>query len=206
MLGFWMRWMGATVLGFAGGFVGFFVAIDAATGGRGPEAYGIPFEVAFPVLLGVAATLMGSLQWLVLRRRVPGSVLWIPATAIGVLGGGAVLATLVAVMGEPQTLIGSALSGAFHGLLVGAIVGSLQWLVIRNLDASRRWILVNPAALLIAGMIGDSVASYTDGGIGMMIMFPLWQALVAPALYRLTTSRSSETGEGWPAASPSSQL
>lgn len=205
MLRFWFRWMGATVVGLVGGFVGSFVVTDAATGGQGPEKYGIPFEVAFPVILGVAFTVTGAMQWLVIRRRMRGSVRWIPATGLGMLGGMAVVMTFIALIGEPQTLVGSALSGAFHGLLVGAIVGSIQWLVIKGLDPSRRWIMVNVAALMLAAVIGDTVGWYTDGGTGNMIAFVLWQALVAPTLYRLTTSRSSLTGDIQPAISTPAQ-
>lgn len=205
MLRFWFRWMGATVVGLVGGFVGSFVVIDAATGGQGPEEYGIPFEVAFPVILGVAFTVTGAMQWLVIRRRMRGSVRWIPATGLGMLAGMAVVMTLIALMGEPETLVGSALEGAFHGPLVGAIVGSIQWLLIKGLDPSRRWIMVNVAALMLAAVIGDTVGWYTDGGTGNMIAFVLWQALVAPTLYRLTTSRSSVTGDIQPATSTPAQ-
>lgn len=191
MFKFWSYWMGATVLGFIGGFAGVFLVIGLITGDEGPEAFGMSFEVFFPIWLGLAAALMGALQWLVIRRRSEGLVRWIPATALGVLLGIAFLMVLVAVIGEPETFIATVLSGALHGIVVGAIVGTSQWFVIRGLDPSRRWIKVHVLALLIASVVGDTIGFYTDGGTGVMVIFLLWQALVAPTLYRLTTSRSA---------------
>lgn len=186
MFKFWSYWMGATVLGFIGGFVGIFLVIGLITGDEGPEAFGMSFEVFFPIWLGLAAALMGTLQWLVIRRRSEGLVGWIPATALGVVFGLALLMALVAVMGEPETIIATVLSGALHGIVVGAIVGTAQWFVIRGLDPSKRWIKVNVLALLIAAVVGDTIGFYTDGGTGTMVIFLLWQALVAPTIYRLT--------------------
>lgn len=191
MFKFWSYWMGATVLGFIGGFVGIFLVIGLITGDEGPEAFGMSFEVFFPIWLGLAAALMATLQWLVLRRRTSGLARWIPATALGVLTGIALLMVLVAMTGEPETIIPSVLTGALHGIVVGAIVGTAQWFAVRDLDPSRRWIKVNVIALLMAGAIGDTIGFYTDGGTGTLVIFPLWQALVAPTLYRLTTSRSA---------------
>jgi hypothetical protein len=187
MFKFWGYWMGATVLGFIGGFAGVFLVIGLITGDEGPEAFGISFEVFFPIWMGLAAALMGTLQWLVIRRRSSGLVRWIPATALGVVLGFALLMALVAVMGEPETLVGAVLSGALHGVLVGALVGTAQWFVIRGLDPSRRWIKVNMLSLVMAAVVGDTIGFYTDGGTGTMVIFLLWQALVALTLYRLTT-------------------
>lgn len=189
MFKFWSYWMGATVLGFIGGFVGVFLVIGLITGDEGPEALEMSFEVFFPISLGLAAALMGTLQWLVIRRRSERLVGWIPATALGVLFGIALVMVLVAVMGEPETVIPFVLSGALHGVLLGVVVGTAQWFVIRDLDSSRRWIKVNVLALLIAAVIGDTIAFYTDGGTGTMVIFVLWQALVAPTLYRLITNQ-----------------
>lgn len=195
MFKFWSYWMGATVLGFIGGFVGIFLVIGLITGDEGPEAFGMSFEVFFPIWLGLAAALMATMQWLVLRRRTSGLARWIPATALGVLTGIALLMVLVAMMGEPETIIPSVLTGALHGIVVGAIVGTAQWFVVRDLDPSRRWIKVNVIALLMAGAIGDGIGFYTDGGTGTMVIFLLWQALVAPTLYRLTSHQPAAEEE-----------
>jgi hypothetical protein len=194
MLKFWSYWMAATVLGFIGGFAGGYLTIGLITGDEGPEAFGVPFEVAFPILLGLAAALMATLQWLVIRRRQPSLARWIPATALGVLFGIAVLMVLETAMGEPETITELILTGALHGVAVGAVVGSAQWLVIRDFDPSRRWIKVQLLAVPTAAVVGDIVGFSGDGGTGTMVIFVLWQALVAPTLYRITTRQaSSET-------------
>jgi hypothetical protein len=91
MAKFWFTWMGATTFGFAAPLIGSFIAIDALTGGQGPDAWGIPFEAAFPVILGFAVSVMATCQWLVIRRLVPDSGGWIPATAGGVLLGSVIV-------------------------------------------------------------------------------------------------------------------
>jgi hypothetical protein len=199
MLKFWSQWMGATVLGFVGGFIGVYLLVGLITGGEGPEGFGVPFEVFFPIWLGLAATAMATLQWLMIRRRSAGLVGWIPATAIGALIGIGALMLLVAVMGEPETILATVLSAALHGIVVGAIVGTAQWLVIRYVDPSRGWIKTNVLALVTAAVIGDTIGFYTDGGLGTMVIFALWQALVAPTLYRLM-QRHSAVAEAKPIA------
>lgn len=180
---FWFRWVGATLVGLVVGFMGSFAAVGAIVGPEGPEAVGIPFEVAFPIVIGVTGAVVGTLQWLVVRRRVALRPAWIPATAFGLL-----LATLVVVQLPEGTTLSSALAwGAVHALVLGVAVGLLQWLAIRGLDPTRRWLSASLGGWLTAGIAGDAVAWYTDGGVGMMVIFALWAALTAPVLHRLLT-------------------
>ncbi|HEX6299143.1 MAG TPA: hypothetical protein VF148_01600 [Acidimicrobiia bacterium] len=204
MLRFWSYWMGATVLGFVGGFAGGFLTIGLITGDEGPEAFGVPFEVAFPILLGLASALMATLQWLVIRRRRPSLARWIPATALSVLAGIALLVVFETVIGRPATIAASTLSGALHGLAVGAIVGTAQWFVIRDFDPSRRWIKAHLLAVPTAAVVGDIVGFYGTGGIGTIVIFVMWQALVAPTLYSLLTSKPADE-EVRPAPAPASE-
>lgn len=184
MAGFWIRWMGATLVGVIVGFMGSFAAVDALVGPEGPESIGIPFEFAFPAVVGLTGVAMGTVQWLVIRRRGTSGRGWAAAT-----GGGLFLATLVVVqLPEGATLAGALLWGAAHAVVVGVAVGALQWLAIQRLDPTRRWLLVSVAGWLTAGLVGDVVAWYSDGGLGMITIFLLWAALTAPVLHRLTTA------------------
>ena len=190
MLKFWSYWMGATALGFIGGFVGVFMLIGLITGGEGPESFGVPFEFFFPIWLGLAAAAMATLQWLTIRRRSKGFVGWIPATTLSAAIGVGALMLLVAVMGEPESISSTVVSAALHGLVVGAIVGTGQWLAIRDVDPTRRWIVANALAALVGSVVGDTVGFYTDSGTGILVIFALWQALVAPVLFRLMSMDS----------------
>lgn len=192
MARFWSWWTIAGTLGFVGAFFVTFLVIGAITGDEGPEAYGIPFDVAFPVIIGLAATAMGFVQWRILRRRATVSAHWATATGLGMLGSFAILMRLIAITGEPDTIPGAIASGAVHGLIVGGAVGAAQWLTIRDLDPQKRWILVNIVALAVAGAAGDSIALYTDGGTGTMIIIFLWLLLTPPFLYRVTAGGSEE--------------
>lgn len=189
---FWFRWVGATLVGLVVGFMGSLAAVDAIVGPEGPEAFGVPFEVAFPVVIGVTGAVAGTFQWLVIRRRVPLGPAWIPATASGLL-----VATLVVVQLPEGTTLPSALAwGATHALVLAVAVGSLQWLAIRDTDPTRRWLWASLGGWVAAGIAGDAVAWYTDGGVGIMVIFVLWAALTAPVLHRLLTGTRS------PALSP----
>lgn len=189
MTNFWFRWMGATLVGLVVGFIGSFTAVDAIVGPGGPEAVGIPFEVAFPVVLGVTGAVVGTFQWLAVRRRVPLPPTWIPATATGLL-----LATLVVMQTPEGTTLPTAVAwGAVHSLMVAVAVGGLQWLAIRDADPHRRWLAASLAGWLTAGIAGDIVAWLTDGGLGMIVILAVWAALTGPVLHRLLTRTGRRT-------------
>lgn len=190
MARFWSWWTIAGTVGFVGAFFVVFMVVGALTGDDGPEAYGIPFEVAFPVIIGLSATAMGLVQWRILRRHTTVSAHWATATGLAMLGSFAILMGLIAITGEPATIAGTVVSGGVHGLIVGGAVGTAQWLSIRELDPRRSWILVNVVALAVAAAAGDSVGLYTDGGTATMVTIFLWLLLTAPFLY-LVTARVS---------------
>jgi hypothetical protein len=73
----------------------------------------------------IAGLGLGAVQWLVLRRRLPGAPLWIPATGLGLAVGLAAGSSLVGYDTELTDLV---LQGALSGLGVGA----LQALVLRR--------------------------------------------------------------------------
>lgn len=93
---FWLRWVAAStaaiLLGAGIIYACVFLAKAVLPGTNEDRLSGF---LIFPVL----ATLLGVLQWLVLRRRIPKSGWWIPATLAGLLGGfalGSVLMRAVA--------------------------------------------------------------------------------------------------------------
>lgn len=112
--GFWGGW-GLAFLGFPlGGLAGLGLA-GAVTGA--PQA-----------ALGGAATgaVIGAAQWLVLRRRLPLSPLWVAATAAGMAGGLALSVGLLGTATADATL-------ALRGLLTGAAIGLAQYPLLRPL-------------------------------------------------------------------------
>ena len=79
------------------------------------------------VALGLFGTVLGALQWLVLRRRVPRAGWWVLASAVGwpaSMGIGGGLATAVAAATNVN------LSWVLIGAVYGAITGTaLLWLL-----------------------------------------------------------------------------
>ncbi len=72
----------------------------------------------FGIMIGFA---LGGAQWLVLRCQVPQAYLWVLASVVG----GAGLIVFGIAMGE-------ATGGPLGGLVIGAVLGIMQWLVLRR--------------------------------------------------------------------------
>lgn len=113
--GFWAGWAVA--------FVGFPLGGVASAALIGPIA--TPLDGA----LGGAATgaVIGAAEWLALRRRLPVSVWWIAATALGM---GIGLALGVALLGASTG--GAALP--LRGLITGASIGIAQYVLLRGVS------------------------------------------------------------------------
>jgi len=144
------RWITVTVLGEAIGFGGA-MALGRAVVARLGEPTGPLAEL---YVFGLSATAglvegacLGLAQWLVLRRIFPRLPLrsWVLATAIG--------AALAWVLGmgagthgpsEPPPAIVIAVLAIAGGLVLGAVLGAAQALVLRrHSDAGGPWILAS---------------------------------------------------------------
>ena len=75
---------------------------------------------------GLAGGVIGAAQWLVLRRRLPLSVRWVPATAGGLVLGMAVGAVL---LGDDTAAVPLLL----RGLVAGAAIGAAQVALLRGI-------------------------------------------------------------------------
>ena len=98
-----------------------------------------PVDGLSPALGGglIAGLGIGAAQWLVLRRRLAGAALWIPATGLGLAVG---LAAGSSLVGYGTELADLALQGAVSGLAVGA----LQTLVLRReVRGALVWVLAS---------------------------------------------------------------
>jgi hypothetical protein len=124
-------------------------------------------------ILGMALT--GLLQWLVLRRYVPGMrwLGWMLATAFGQLFGAIIVAiailgpVLFGVLGDLPEMIGASQTQFMitftGGFVLGIVIGLLQWLVLRRyvrLRASAWWILGSaiPQGIAAAASAGNLTA------------------------------------------------
>jgi hypothetical protein len=149
--------------------------LACAVGGAGAASLAALAGWAGLALFGLAVALP---QWLVLRQYVPGAWLWVPLTALGVLGAGFValnaayfaffgigfllltmqmwLLGLDAPPGLEPPLIWLALWGSavpIGGASAGAVVGAVQLVVLQRLElAATRWV--------VASLLGGALVSY----------------------------------------------
>jgi hypothetical protein len=145
-LGFWLKWilvttlgwvLGGVMVGMAAGFTGSLESVPARA-----ASYGMGF-------LTVLA------QWLLLRRRMPGAWRWIPVSVVGDLIGLG-LALLVQLLlrrsgGEPfapTELVLTSLAGSVPSALA-------QWLLLRTVARRAwRWLLANALWIVPVALLG----------------------------------------------------
>ena len=112
---FWLRWViastGAILLGFGILYASVFLAKAAVPGTNEDRLVGV---LMFPVL----ATVLGALQWLVIRTRIPKAGWWVLLTVVGMLAAMAlapgVLQVKVTASLEPPVCVTGACSVACH--------------------------------------------------------------------------------------------
>lgn len=108
------RWWLSTTAGMGGPFV--FHDLVESVGLDAP--YSLPLHVA------AGALLVGLLQWLQLRRRVPRSGWWVPVNLVGWgLPVGLLLLGEPGRLPEPWSTIGKLLGMLFGGGILGAVTG-----------------------------------------------------------------------------------
>mgnify|MGYP001826418895 CR=1 FL=1 len=114
--------------------------------------------VLLPELALVAAGLViGIMQWVILRQRLAQAGWWILASALGWTAGWAVLITLI----PPEY-------GAITGPVLGAAMGALQWLFLRQqLYRAGWWVLVSALAWTVAfsGIMGQFLIGAVAGAV-----------------------------------------
>jgi len=141
----WFLWLMA-------GFIGWGWPMDVGSFGEGPFLAILPAlpAVNIPRYVSVAtgAAAVGVLQWLILRRYLPGPARWLVAS----LGAAALGFLVVLVLGAVNTDSGLATGVGLYGTLAG----TLQWLVLRqHVGRAGWWVLANTVGWLVAIPVGD---------------------------------------------------
>ena len=182
----WVRWVAASAVGVllaADGFLAVFAVL------------GEPGDVLFPVLLACVGGVIGAFQQRVLRRLLGDAGGWALATGVG-LGIGIGLA--VATEPESGALATDMLEGLVWGAAVGAIVGTLQWRVLRpGVPGARWWVPASIGGWALAASVAVAADYYVDG-LGIAAFTLVAAAVTGVALAALLRSRlgaGSLTGE-----------
>ncbi len=180
----WLRWVAANALGEALGLggtalvgVALFPALDERNGFLPALAVAAPAIVAGTVFEGVT---VGTAQWLVLRRPLPGITwpTWARATAIGAgiaWSFGMLPSTLLSInqdsgqgpVTEPSAAVVYALAFAM-GLVLGPVLGCAQWLVLRrHVTGAGLWMPANALAWAFGMvLVFAGVSAFVDRGVG----------------------------------------
>jgi len=149
VLSFSLIWILATLIGLVAGLAMMFAGLGAAINNARPVVFGGVFG-------GVLGLACGVVQWLVLRKFIANSALWILATLLA----WAIFWSLnmTGLLGEGNGVWGKVLEGLGHGALFGLLLGALQWLVIRiKLHSAGWWLLANLLGWSLGAAIGDGV-------------------------------------------------
>ncbi len=160
---FFLLWVIASFLGFGllGGLIG--DAISRFTENLG---FGLPTGAVFGVVLGLAG---GTTQWLILRRQFTRAGWWVLACIVGFATSFLVVDAVIAPLsGEGNGLIGHALIGIGQGAVIGIVVGTGQWLVLRGrVGRPGRWVLVS----ILAWGVGLALRGVVDFMVGAPLDF-----------------------------------
>src|SRR5262249_2232838 len=164
--GFGLSWMLANLIAFT---VGVTLA-GALIRTREQSYFGAVTSAAdaariVAVNTGVPAAIFGSLlgtaQWLVLRRALTGARWWAPTTTLGYAAGGAfsgafsgALGGAVSGVGPDLGMTGFLVATAVGILVVGLVPSALQWLVVRRQVPHAGWWVAASGGGLIVGLGG----------------------------------------------------
>jgi hypothetical protein len=151
---------------------------------------GEPADGLVPLLMAGIALIFGAFQQRVLRRALGDTGPWALATALGV---GAAFGLAVALgLGEHPAFAGRVVESAEAGAAGGAIIGTVQWWVLKTRVPGAGWWV--PASIVgwMTGAALGTLASYFDDGLDIMIGPVVAAAVAGPVLVALVRSRPDD--------------
>ena len=181
--GFWLWWVLASTIGFPVGAAAAFI---------------VSFNVPGAVGGAVGGAVVGILQWLVLRQQLSRTGWWVLASTVGIAVFGDVVwysSTTV-----EWVITGGALSFTVAmsvGFAVGgAVVGILQWLVLRqHLSRAGWWVLASTVGFPVGAAVyvavfqavnlalgGDLSAAFIERAMGFAVAGAVVGAITGTAL------------------------
>jgi hypothetical protein len=132
----WRTWVLATA---AGAFVAWtsgmlpstLMSAGSATQGSAPAEPGDAVIYGLAALMGlVAGAILGTPQWLVLRRHVRRAALWVPANALAWVPGMVMAFYAADLILSTDPGLGTVVVAAFALVAIGAVVGAIHGLAL----------------------------------------------------------------------------
>ena len=166
----WLWWVLASAGGGAVGFAAAVALLDLMSAA-------LQRAIDEVVIFGLIGAALGTMQWLVLRGLFSRAGWWVVASTVG-----------AAIVGVGAAFLSSKIEASLiiaYGLS-GAILGVLQWIVLRR-QTSRAWlwILASPLGWAIAVLtvrfldrMGQDVAPRMSETMGLILAFGLMGAVV----------------------------
>jgi hypothetical protein len=133
--GFWLLWVAASMVAFALGSMAHQKAGTLLT-----EA--TPAVIALTITIGLyplVATLPGFLHWLILRHWFPRAGWWVLASGAGTLLGYVAMGWGLGVADTQGETAFARVAIPASMVVAGAVVGTLQWLVLRRWVQHAGW-------------------------------------------------------------------
>jgi hypothetical protein len=172
----WFLWVtGNTagwIIGIGGALLAGMLFTDSLTRENpSPDTYNysglVGVAAAFLLALVLCAFLVGLTQWLILRREITKSGVWLVVTFLGTLIG-----LIMAVT------IGKTIPG---WIAFGAVAGILQWWVLKSqVNRAGNWILINTLAGATGGFVGWIFTSHFESRMVVSTMGVMFSAILVP--------------------------
>jgi len=162
----WLKWFVATLVGLIAGLA-VFIIVGSLLGAVGVEE-APPF--VFGTVLGtIFGTAFGIAHWLFLRRYLPGTGGWVPATIVAfALAAALVFGLLNGENSEPSFLLRIS-----HATVVGLFLGFAQWLVLRKRlhRQAYLWIVFSVVGWILGEITGIMMANLAGPPLDLMLTF-----------------------------------
>lgn len=127
----WLKWILVSTLGWVAGLV-------------------LPAEVVIAI-----GTVMGFMQWIVLRSLMGEAGWWILATAVG-WAVGQMVVNIVPLVGTVVV----------QGAVLGAVTGTMQWFVLRRwVYRAAWWIVMSTLGWAVGPVLGTSLVGAVVGAV-----------------------------------------
>ncbi len=203
--GFVVRWILLCGVGLGAG-------LSVGLGVSAPIEAVVGMMLVAPIVMVIAGSLLGAVQWLAVWRSPRAGALWVGASALGFGLGmtlGVVALELIgrAFTGEQLRLVTMDPVGRFFGLalagtMAGLAVGAAQRVALRRVTAiSGRWILMSAAGFGLGLPAGSLTADLLLGGLRSPGGFAAFLGVAGLVIGALTVKGAQGIAAGLPVRS-----